>query len=262
MICKIVSSVLPGYWQENMNVELAILAVIVLLANVVGAATGFGGSMITVTLAVHLYSLEFLVPIVVLLNLVISIYIVVRHRSGIDGKLLFKQILPFTAIGLPLGIILFNVVKSGTLKLALGAFVICFSAFELVVLFRSGKDELRKPLTTAYSAFWLFTGGVMQGMYASGGPLVVYYAGRNIPDKKVFRSTLSALWLLLNTVLLITYLATGKLTSEMAWYFVLLLPFLAIGVAIGERVHNALPERTFRLMTFAILLLTGISVFI
>ena len=91
---------------------------------------------------------------------------------------------------------------------------------------------------------------------------MVYYAGRNIPDKKVFRSTLSALWLLLNTVLLITYLATGKLTSEMARYFVLLLPSLAIGVAIGERVHNALPERTFRLMTFAILLLTGISVFI
>jgi uncharacterized membrane protein YfcA len=245
-----------------MNAELAIFCVIVLLANMVGATTGFGGSMITVTLAVHLYPIEFLVPIVVLLNLVISIYIVIRHHSGIDGKLLLKQILPFAAIGLPIGIILFNVVKSGSLKLALGAFVICFSAFELVVLFRSGKEELRKPLSPVHSAFWLFTGGVMQGMYASGGPLVVYYAGRNIPDKRVFRSTLSALWLVLNTVLLITYLATGKLTSKAAWYFVVLLPFLAIGIAIGEWVHTALPERTFRILTFSILLLTGISVFI
>lgn len=245
-----------------MNVDLAILSAIVLFANLVGATAGFADSLIIITLAVHLYSIEFLVPIVVLLNLAMSAYLVVRYHSKIDRRLLLKQILPFTCIGLPLGLILFNVVKSEVLRLVLGAVVICLSVFELVVLFRSERDSVREPMSTAQSAFWLVTGGVIQGMYASGGPPMVYYAARNIPDEGVFRSTLSMLWLVLNVFLLISHIATGKLTSESAWYFVVLLPFLAIGVAIGERLHDVLPERSFRIFVYITLLATGISVFI
>lgn len=243
-----------------MDINLAILAVIILIAYMVGATTGFGGAMISITVAVHLYPVDFLVPVLVLLNLAISMYIVVRHHQGVDWKLLFRKIIPLTGIGLPVGLVLFNFVKMDTLKTALGVFIICLSLFELAILVGSGEEDRRRPLSPVQSAFWLFLGGVMHGMYASGGPLVAYYAGRNIQDKRTFRSTLSALWLILNTILLIVFLSTGKLTAESAWVGVFLLPFLAIGIAMGEWLHPRLAERNFRILVFSILVLAGISV--
>lgn len=245
-----------------MNIDLAILSVIVFFASLVGTASGFGGAILIVALAVHLYSVQFLIPIAVLLNLALSLYLVARYHSRIDRRLLFGRMLPLTALGLPLGLILFNVVKSGALELALGAFVICLSIFELIALFLSERDAVRKPMSATQSALWLLASGVLEGMYASGGPLVVYCAGRNIPDKGAFRSTLAALWVLLSIVLVISHTATGKLTTESAWYFVVLLPALAAGAAIGEWLHDLLPERSFRIFVYSTLFVTGISIVI
>ncbi len=245
-----------------MNVDLAILSVIVFFASLLGTATGFGGAILIVALAVHLYPVQFLVPVAVLLNLALSVYLVARNHSRIDRKLLFRQMLPFTAIGLPLGLVLFNLVKSRSLELALGAFIICLSILELIVLFLSERDAVRKPMSASQSAFWYLAGGIMEGMYASGGPLVVYCAGRNIPDKSAFRSTLAALWVSLGIVLVISHTATGKLTVGSVWYFVVLLPVLAAGVAIGDRLHDLLPERSFRIFVYVILLITGATTFI
>ncbi len=243
-----------------MNWELALLGVIILLAFMINAATGFGGSMLALTLGIHLYSVDFLVPVIVLVNLTISLYIVVRHHSGVDLKLLLKQMLPFTLLGIPIGLVLFNVVKGNVLQIALGIFVICISVFELALLFTSAKDAVRKPLLAVQSAAWLFGGGVLHGLYAAGGPFVVYYASRNIPDKRVFRSTLSALWVVLNTILLITHLSTGKLTASSAWTWVVVLPFLAVGIVAGEWLHARLVERSFRILIFSILIVAGVSI--
>ncbi|MFH1150214.1 MAG: sulfite exporter TauE/SafE family protein [Actinomycetota bacterium] len=245
-----------------MDWRLALLSLIILFAYMVGATTGFGGAMIAVALAVHLYSVEFLVPVLVILNLAISIYIVVRHHDGIESRKLFRFMLPLAALGLPVGIAIFSVAKTNTLNLVLGVFIICFSLFELVILLRPGGGIERRPMSSAQGAFWLFLGGVMHGMYASGGGLVVYYAGRNIPDKKAFRSTLSALWLILNAVLLIVYLCIGKVTAEMAWVSLALLPVLVLGIVLGEWLHARLPERGFRILVFGVLLLAGISIFL
>ncbi|MBU1670034.1 MAG: sulfite exporter TauE/SafE family protein [Actinobacteria bacterium] len=245
-----------------MDWRLALLSVIILLAYMVGATTGFGGAMIAVALAIHLYSVEFLVPILVILNLAISIYIVARHHDGIESGKLFRFMLPLAALGLPIGILIFSVAKTNTLNLVLGVFIVCFSLFELAILLGPWKDREREPMSALQSSFWLFLGGVMHGMYASGGPLVVYYASRNIGEKRAFRSTLSALWLMLNTGLLIVYLCIGKVTADTVWASAILLPSLAAGIALGELLHDRLPERGFRILVFAVLLLAGISVFL
>jgi uncharacterized membrane protein YfcA len=242
--------------------NLALLCGVVLVSYMVNATTGFGGAMIAVTVGIHLYSIELLVPIMVLLNLAISIYIVIRHHDGIDYGQLLRRMLPLAGLGLPVGIVIFSVAKTTMLNTALGIFVICFSVFELAILLKKGEEAVREPMSLAQSSFWLFSGGVLHGMYASGGPLVVYYASRNIPEKRAFRSTLSALWLTLNTALLIAFLATGKFTSESAWMTLVLLPVLAIGIAIGEWLHNVLPDKGFRVLVYSVLLVAGISVFL
>ncbi|GAG22240.1 unnamed protein product, partial [marine sediment metagenome] len=189
-----------------LDYRFLLLALFLFLSNVVEAATGFGATIIALTLAAHVYSIDFLVPVIVPLNLVVSAYIVLRHSSGVDKRILFTRILPLAGLGMPVGLFLFNTIDADSLKLAFGVFVLCFSTFELARLIRLKGKVTTKPLSAVKAAFWLVAGGIIHGLYASGGPMIVYYASRNLFNKRDFRSTLSGLWLILSIVLFASHL--------------------------------------------------------
>ena len=48
----------------------------------------------------------------------------------------------------------------------------------------------------------LLGAGVVHGMFVSGGALLVVYAAATFRDKEVFRSTLAAVWVILNGLLM------------------------------------------------------------
>jgi uncharacterized protein len=244
------------------NTRFAILFVIIFIAKAVEAVTGFGSTIIALTLGAQVYQIEFLLPIVVPLNIILSTYIVVKHAKAIDWPELKRWILPFTIGGLIVGMIIFNIVQGNTLKLAYGIFVLCFAIVELVRLVRTVAECEARPLSAIKSMIWLFAGGVIHGIYASGGPMVVYYSCRKITDKSIFRSTLSVLWLVLNIILLADYIRTGKMTAESMKMFAWLLPALGGGLLVGDILHKHIPERKFRVLVYVLLIVAGASLVI
>ena len=245
-----------------MDLNTALLAATVFIANIVAATTGLGSSVILMTLAMHLYPIDFLVPLVVCLNLAAYVYMVLRHRKDIDRGLLLKRILPLVCIGMAVGLVVFNLADVGKLEMAFGVFIIILSSIELLRVVRSDEASVIRPLKGGWPIFFLVGGGIIQGIWISGGPMIAYWAGRGIKSKEAFRSTLSALWLVLNFLLLASHTATGKMTADAAWKSVSVLPFLIAGIAIGELLHNRLQEKAFRLFVFSILLLAGVSIVI
>jgi len=233
---------------------------IVLLANLVEAVTGFGSTILALTLAAQLYPIEWLVPVLVPINIVISAYIVVRHGDAIDTSTLLRAILPISCVGLLIGAAIFNLVHGQALELTYGAFVIFISIFELVRTRLA--DGPTPPLTRLKAVPWLLGGGIVQGIYASGGPLIVYYASRKLLDKRVFRSTLSSLWLILNIILCGSHVLGGKVSTESLQASGCLIPSLAIGLVLGEILHHRIGERTFRQLVFALLVVAGVSLLI
>jgi uncharacterized protein len=248
--------------MDFLEPKFALLALFLFISNVVEAATGFGATIIALTLAVHFFPIDFLVPVIVPLNLLVSLYIAIRYRDGIKYHTLFTRIVPLAGIGLPLGIALFNLVDAERLKIFFGIFVLCFATLELIRILRADRKEKLNPLTTAATSFWLILGGIVHGLYASGGPMVVYYASRNLDGKHQFRSTLSALWAILSLLLAISHLATGKATAVTYSSAGLLLPVVIAGVIFGELLHSKLPERTFRILVFSILIFSGASIIV
>lgn len=232
------------------------LAAVVFLAFGIEAALGFGCNVLAVTMAVHLLPLDVLLPVLVALNLVVSSWIALRHRDGIDHALLFRRILPLMLLGMPFGMLLFNVASGPWLKGGFGVFVTLLAAVELWRSLR--QPAAPAPLSTPASVVALAGAGLMHGLYASGGPLAVYYASRSIGDKRRFRSTLSLLWLLLNLVLYAGYLWRGAVTlTTLRLAAPQLLPLVA-GIFAGERLHTHIDERTFRRLVFALLLAGGV----
>lgn len=240
--------------------KFALLAFFLFLSNIIEAATGFGATIIALTLAVHFYPIDFLVPVIVPLNLLVCTYIATRHRDGIQFRALLTRIFPLAGLGLPFGLALFYFVDAEQLKIFFGVFVLCFSTIELIRILKANRDARLSPLSLPATAFWLVFGGVVHGLYASGGPMVVYFASRNLDGKRQFRSTLSALWAILALIMTISHLATGKATAETYAAAGFLLPAIIAGVFFGELLHSRLPERTFRIMVFSILIFAGASI--
>lgn len=246
--------------MEPELVHFILLALIVFLANIIGSATGFGTSLIALTFAVHLYPIDFLIPVMVPLLMVLGSFMVLQHGANIDRKILFCRIMPLAGLGMPFGIFLFYYTDPGNLKTVFGFLVIIIAGMELIrTLLRKGREQA-PPLSATESTFWLLLGGVVHGLFSTGGPMIVYYASRRLPDKAGFRSTLAALWLTLSIVLFISHLATGKISQETSWFTVRLLPVIIVGIVFGEKLHNRLAEKSFRILVFSILVFAGGSI--
>ena len=238
------------------DANFLVFFIILSFSNAVETITGFGSTIIALTLGAHIYPIDFLVPVLVPVNIVLSAYIVVRHHRAVVHSVLWRNILPAAGLGLLIGAALFNIIKSETLAFAYGVFVLFFSIFELS---RAVRSYPHKEFSWLQAIFWLLSGGIIQGIYASGGPLIVFYASRKLHDKGNFRSTLSALWLILNIVLLISHILTGKTTPITIRSSASLLPAMVLGIIIGERLHSLIPARAFRIFIFIVLIVAGAS---
>ncbi len=238
------------------------LMIIVFLSNITEACAGFGATILAIIFGAQYFSIEDLIPILVPLNLLLSLTIVVRYYAEIDRRALVSRILPITGIGMPIGIAIFQYAPSRALKIAFGMIVVLLGLFELTteaLARKSGKRAASRKLPTWQGVLFLLGGGIMQGLYASGGPFVVYYASREIADKRKFRTTLALLWLILNAVLVSSLFLTGKLTRFTLTYSLYLLPAVLLGMFVGMKVHDRVSETTFRRLVYALLVLAGSS---
>lgn len=252
-----------GTAGEEMSRTLWIMAPIAFVAFGIEATVGFGATVFMVTTAALFLPIDTVLPIFVPANLGLSAYLATRYFNQIDRRLLLLRVIPLMAIGLPVGIALFNLENETWLKRAFGAFVILLAVIELVGAIRDGSPEdqgsrSRKPLIFPAEAGLLSLGGFIHGIFGSGGPIVVYVVSRRVSEKGVFRATLAALWFVANLSLAINYALTSHLSRSTLGASALLLVPLAGGLAAGEWIHKRISVAAFRVGVFAVLLIGGI----
>lgn len=228
-------------------------AAIVFVAFVVESAAGFGATVVTVTLAAQLMAVDDVLARFLPVNVALSLYLVCRHRRAVDVKMLLRGIVPAMGLGMIGGTVLARFAQPGWIKIAFAVFVIALSVLELWPRRDPAARALPRPVR------WLALGvaGIIHGLFACGGPLVVWVLGREVKDKAIFRSTLSALWLLLNGVLVLTFALTKKIDPSTLRDSLWLVPPLAFGIAVGEAVHRRLSEAHFRRVIFGLLLVAA-----
>lgn len=235
--------------------ELLLLAGIILLAHTAETVLGFGATLIALALGVHLFPLDELLLILVVLGLVQSTWLILRGYRHIDWPCLLRRIIPFAAFGMAGGIALRGAAPEYTLKLILGTFVMAIAAWELRRHFR--KATPAAPFSGSRAAAILSAGGVFHGLFASGGPLVVYYASRRLTTPVVFRSTLAVLWFALNAVLFMQLTWAGSWQTSPLPLLGFLLVAAVLGIAVGESLR--INKDHFRILTYGLLLMSGAS---
>ncbi len=229
------------------------------IAFTVEAALGFGATVVTVALGSLLLPLDQLLPAFVPLNVCLSAYLSARYFRAARWRMLLTEVLPAMLLGLPFGIFALARIAEAPLKVAFGISIVVLSAVELLrPRVARGNAIAATPLERKTALGVLFLGGVVHGAFATGGPLAVYVVGRKIVDKTSFRATLSVLWLLLNVVLVSSYVVMGKVDTTSLTTTARLALGLTFGLVIGELLHRRVPERIFRVLVFAMLGIAGI----
>lgn len=161
---------------------------------------------------------------------------------------------------MPIGIYLFNSAPNEIIKPLFGVFIAVLAALELWTAYQ--LREKPAPLVAWKAWLFLFSGGIVQGLYASGGPLVVYYSAREFESKKEMRSTLSALWFILNLTLAGTLVYSGRINSESLTIDAALIPAVLLGFFVGDKIHDRVSEKTFRLSVYVLLFIAGTGLFL
>jgi len=243
-----------------MDSNLIWLALIVLASYCTQAMSGFGSTILALTLGVHLLSLGELLPVLVALDLIVNLYIVARHHQHINRSLLYRTIIPNMGIGLVAGLLAFFYIQGAVLEKIFGFLVIGLSLRELARMFRDKRDQ--PLLSHMKSAAYIIAAGFIHGIYASGGPLLIYAVGKQNLPKSIFRSTLGAVWLLFGIILTAFYLFSGKFTAGSMKLILILFPVIIIGILAGEWLHHRIDEYRFKIFVFAVLLFAGMSIII
>src|SRR5262245_24339370 len=126
----------------------------ILVAPVVFGATGFGASPLTIPVLAHVLPLTFVLSLAALLDFASGLALGFHTRRQAHTRELLT-LLPFTLVGLTLGVTLLVLLPRDTTVLALGVFV---CAYALYVIFRRGRARRVSRLLAA-------TTGLLCGVY-------------------------------------------------------------------------------------------------
>ncbi|MCB2187802.1 MAG: sulfite exporter TauE/SafE family protein [Deltaproteobacteria bacterium] len=238
-------------WESGF---LLFLVTLVAVAN--ETFTGFAGTIITITLGANFLPLGQLVPAWVVVNLALNLYIVLRHRDQVAWGRLFRQIFPAMSLGIVTGAAVYPWVQDWDLKQFLGGMVVLFAGRELLLALRR-RGPARRPLAAWQAHLWQYLAGVVHAIYATGGPFLVYSMGGQDLPKSRFRSTICAVWVTCNLVLVTTFLFSHRLTSETLHLSGYMALAIVPGILGGQFLHEKADELVFRRIVYGLLVLAG-----
>lgn len=231
----------------GMTDALYILALIV--ANTIQGITGFAGNVIAMPPSAMLIGVETARETLNILALLSGAFMSIWFRKDINFPALAK-IIAFILPSLIAGIAIYEIFPAEHLLLPYGFVIVC-----LGIWYMMGARE--KPLPTAVMVLLVIGSGLMQGMFVSGGPLLVVYAATVLRTKESFRATLSVVWLILNTVVFIQSLFVGAVTPEVVHYSALgIIPIIAATI-VGGRLQKRINQALFMKLTYVLLILSG-----
>lgn len=153
-----------------------------------------------------------------------------------------------------------------TASIAVGGFVTLVAIMGIIKVFGKAKEVKEVKAETVvmkvYRSACLFFGAVFQGLFAIGGPLVTVYTLIVVKDKSKFRATMSAIWLLLNGITMISHFSKGMWTIDVLNGFIYMWPLAMIGFKIGTILHDKVNQELFLKIVYVILFFVGGSMFV
>ena len=240
-----------SYFQLSL-IEIYYVIFIVFIASIIRGFNGFGFSAICISGFSFILPAIEIVPIILALEVVISIFMVPYIWNKIDWGFVFKILLGIT-IGSPIGLYLLKYLNPQTTHLSICLLIIFFS-------FLLMKGFSNQKINNNYGKF--FTGivsGTLNGLTTLGGMPVALFLLITSIQPAVIRGSLAALFFLTDIYAFVLSFFSGIVGMTTIYRVIPLIIILPLGVFIGNKFFVKSKEETYRKVVFYFLIIISIT---
>lgn len=234
---------------------------VVFATNIIQGITGFAGTILAMPPSILLVGYDTAKPILNVLGILAGLFVFVTQARHVNWKE-FGKVVAVMTVGI-LGGIGIKALLHGdmsVLYIFLGLFVIGLAVHGMWTTYRPREEIAPKSgaLRTAENYTLLLSSGVVHGIFVSGGPLLIAYLSRVLQEKTTFRATISTVWIVLNSIILVDDLRTGLWTLPLLKEQLIVLPFFLAGMQLGSKLYHRMNQATFMKLTYILLFISGV----
>ena len=231
--------------------EFLLILFIVFIASIIRGFNGFGFSATCISGFSFIIPAIKIVPIILILEVFISIFMIPYIWNKIDWNFVFKLLIGI-AIGSPIGLYLLKYLSPETTHLYVCLIIIFFSILLM-------KGYVNKKINNNQSK--IFTGiisGTINGLTTLGGMPVALFLLVTSIQPVVIRGSLAALFFLTDIYAFILSYFGGIVDMTTIYRTLPLILVLPLGVFIGNKFFIKSKEKFYRKVVFYFLIIISI----
>ena len=229
--------------------ELIVVGLAVGVAAFVQVIAGFGFALLCMPVMTLAIPVEKAVVVSTLLSFCTTTWQSWFLRKDAE-RVLVRRMVISAYVGMPLGLVILEVVSDTGLKIALGVSVLIATAM------LARRIDLRH-VGAGMDVSAGFVSGVLNTSLSTNGPPLVFDLQARHLDAVRFRATISAVFALCNVGALSMFIARGKVTGEGLNASLIALPAWLVGQSLGWPVRKHMHGERFRWLVLVLLALAG-----
>jgi uncharacterized membrane protein YfcA len=230
-----------------------------LLAFFVKGVAGFGPGIVLVPLGALLFGVPEMVVVMAFLDLLSNVVMFCLDRGWRYVQLWLPLVITAVA-GSVTGAVLLVFLPGDVTELVLGATLLPLAVWMLLANHRRSTDASTGAGTRRVSGNDLFAAGISGcagGLVGITGPVLAATLARRY-GKLLFRRAVVPVFLFSALARVVTFGASGAISGTAMLLVLLALPGLAVGLVIGNRLFQRIPELWFRRLLGGLIALAGV----
>ena len=242
---------MPFEWYE-----LLLIGVVALFAGFIQRVSGFGLGIFAMIFFPYLMPTYTAATVSGLLSVGQTSYNAVKYRKRIR----FKTVLPLllaALITIPIAVLFSSYVPKALFKIILGAVLIVLSIFFLFL-----KERIRIKATIPTGIGSGLVGGVLTGLFSTGGPPAVLYLSSAIEDKDEFFGSIQFYFALTGIYTAVMRAINGAMTIEVLYAFAIGFVLCFVGNFIGKLVFDKLNSAKIKTIIYIFMAISGLIMII
>ncbi|MEN8171455.1 MAG: sulfite exporter TauE/SafE family protein [Chloroflexota bacterium] len=214
--------------------------------------TGFGLALVMMPILVSLLGIQVAAPLVALIAAIAEISLLIQYRESLNIKAVWR-LSAASLFTIPVGVFAVRWLDEKITTTLLGILLISYAIYALSNL----------VLPTLSRSIWAYGfglgAGFLSGAYNTPGPPVIIYGNCRRWGPAEFKGNLQGFFLLNSTMVLISHLWHGNLSSDVWRSFLYALPAIVLGIWLGVRLDPYINPEIFRKLVLVVLLILGLQ---
>ncbi len=228
--------------------ELAYFIAVILIASVLQGITGFGSALVAAPLLLLVVDKTTSVISLMFVSVALNALLLYSIKYPIDKKTFYNFFIP-SLVGMPIGIIILNMLDVEALRILVGLLSFVFAFLLFSKSFHVESTKFKRMFAGWFS-------GVLHTSMSLNGPPVVLLMARENTDKDEMRKTLALLFMTMSIVSIFMFIFTNNITPKVISYGLWGIPVAVLGGWIGHQISKHVSQKQFIWSVFVLISIT------